>query len=138
MTVMTVTFADQQHRDFFFEKIQQARQDDVYHQSLLYLLALSETTRTNFKRIYNLETGLINPNCVYEAWNTSSTLRLISLAFNLYTNGTPVPEDIAENDAEELAFIKRNYSPVDIFSDYEYFPYFVQALKIRFGQQEEG
>ena len=24
------------------------------------------------------------------------------------------------------------------FSDYEYFPYFVQALKIRFGQQEEG
>lgn len=132
---MKVTFADQQHRDFFKEKIQQARQDDVYHQSLIYLLALSETTRTNFKRIYNIETGLIQPNCVYEAWNTSSTLRLISLAFNLYTNGMPVPEDIAEDANKELAYIKRNYSPVDIFSDYEYFPYFTQALKIRFGQE---
>lgn len=132
---MKVTFADQQHRDFFFEKIQQARQDDVYHQSLIYLLALSETTRTNFKRIYNLETGLINPNCVYEAWNTSSTLRLISLAFNLYTNVTPVPEEIAEDANKELAYIKQNYTPIEIFDDYEYFPYFVQALKIRFGQE---
>ncbi|MGX7305320.1 DUF6075 family protein [Enterococcus columbae] len=73
---MKVTFADQQHRDFFFEKIQQARQDDIYHQSLIYLLSFSETTRTNFDRIYNIETGLINPICVSEGWNTSSTLRV--------------------------------------------------------------
>lgn len=131
---MRVIFANEQHKSFFNEKMQQVRVVDSYHQSLIYLLALSETTRTNFNRIYNIETGLIQPNCVYEGWNTSSTIRLISFAFNLYTNGMPVPEDIAENNTEELTFIKRNYSPVDIFCDYEYFPFFVEALKIRFGQ----
>lgn len=133
--VMKVIFANEQHRNFFNEKMQQVRVIDSYHQSLIYLLGVSETTRTNFKCIYNIVTDFINPNCVYEGWNTSSTIRLISFAFNLYTNGTPVPEDIAENETEELDFIKRNYSPMNIFSDYEYFPYFVEALKIRFGQE---
>lgn len=131
---MDIKFKDGQHKEFFYEKMQQVRVNDGNHQSLIYLLGLSETTRTHFQRIYNIETGLIQPNCVYEAWITSSTSRLINLAFNLYTDFTPIPDDIRDNESKELEYI-RNYTPINLFDNYEFFSYFVEAMKIRFSYE---
>lgn len=135
---MSLLFKNDDHQKFYYDKLSRLKDVDIYQQSLVYLLGLSETTRMHFQRIFNIETNTIQPDCVYAAWNTSSTIRIIHLAFNLYTNGTPTPFNLEEKTNERLQYIQSNYCPIELFSDYENFEYFVQALRLRFNIKNPG
>ena len=50
---------------------------------------IKKKIRAHFKQIYNIETGYIKSECLYEEWTTGSGRKIIRLAFNLYTGWTP-------------------------------------------------
>lgn len=85
----------------------------IYHQALVYCLGLSEDTRRNINQIYDFATGYIKPGCLRKGWQTSGSQKIVRIAFNLYTDGTPMTEEI--DDTEEQIVETRLYSVSDIF-----------------------
>ncbi|EOS45858.1 hypothetical protein C810_02392, partial [Lachnospiraceae bacterium A2] len=49
--------------------------------------------------IYNFKTGCVKTECLHEGWQTSGSLKVVRMAYNLYCNGTPSVLDY--DDAEE-------------------------------------
>ena len=68
-------------------KLEQARYQDCYHKALIYILGISEDTRNHFSQIYDIKSGYIKPECLHQGWQTSGSVRVVRLAFNLYTDG---------------------------------------------------
>ncbi len=84
-----MVFADEEHEKFYYEKLEQARYQDCYHKALIYILGISEDTRNHFSQIYDIKSGYIKTECLHQGWQTSGSVRVVRLAFNLYTDGTP-------------------------------------------------
>lgn len=132
ITMNEIIFKDAMHKKFYIDMLLSLDNVDVHHKCLVYLLGLTDTTRMNFAKIYDVQTGLIQHECVCESWNTRSTLKIIRLAFILYTDKLPMPMDVGDTSHDESENIHRRYALGNIFFDAEHFDYFVQALKIRF------
>lgn len=99
--------------------------DDVYHDALAYLLALDENTRKHFNEIFDLAEDRIKLDALSAEWQTSTTLKICRLAFNLW-NGCHYNDDVADGTS-------RYFSPDFVF-DTDYMEYFFQAVRIRFNQ----
>ena len=125
----TITFKSEAHKDFYNEYLPKCRYRDAYHQALVYCLGISEDTRVNADRIYNFETGLVKVRCLNEGWQTSGSLRIIRMAYNLYCNGTPSVKESAK--AQEKLEECRRYTVEDLFCC-SYAKYFWEAVKIRY------
>jgi hypothetical protein len=125
----TILFKSQEHEDFFYSALSQCRCNDVYHQVLCYCMGITSDTRANVKRIYNFKTGSINCDCLCEGWQTSGSRRILLLAFNLYTDGTPTVD--SDNDIDNQICACREYSVSDIFCSGDA-KYFWQAIKLRY------
>lgn len=67
--------------------------------------------------------------CLHEGWQTSGSVKVVRMAFNLYCNGTPSVLDY--EDAEEQVDECRQYSAEELFC-YAYAPFFWQAVQIRY------
>ena len=79
-----ITFQGEMHQKFFLLYLPECRSEDVYHQALIYCLGISRDTREHVEEIYDFETG-----CMKAGWQTSGSLKIIRMAFNLYCNDTP-------------------------------------------------
>ena len=44
--------------------------------------------------------GFIKPECLHQGWQTSGSVRVVRLAFNLYTDGTPSVDDYKRKDEQ--------------------------------------
>lgn len=97
--------------------------------TLCYCLGINGDTRKNADRIYNFKTGSVKTKCLHEGWQTSGSLKVVRMAFNLYCNSTPSVWDY--EDAEEQVNECRQYTVEDIFCC-AYAPYFWQAIQIRY------
>lgn len=124
-----MVFADREHEKFYYEKLEQARYQDCYHQALIYTLGISRDTREHFSQIYNIKTGSIMPKCLSEGWQTSGSVRVVRLAFNLYTDVTPSINNYKRKD-EQIEECQL-YSVSDIFCC-SYALYFWEAIKLRY------
>lgn len=122
-------FKNEQHERFFEEYLTKCRYRDVYHAALVYCLGISEDTRNNVNRIYDFKSGFLKTECLHEGWQTSGSLKIIRMAFNLYNNGTPSVYDY--DDSEEQLEECQRYTVEDLFCC-GYAPYFWQAVKIRY------
>jgi len=125
----TITFKNEEHENFYNEYLQKCRYQDAYHQALVYCLGISKDTRVNAERIYNFETGLVKVKCLHEGWQTSGSLKIIRMAYNLYCNGTPSVKDSAKS-ADRLQECQR-YTVEDLFCC-GYAKYFWEAIKVRY------
>lgn len=125
----TITFKNKEHRDFYKEYLQKCRYQDVYHKALVYCLGIDRDTRVNVDRIYDFKTGCVKTDCLYEGWQTSGSMKIVRMAFNLYCNGTPSVLDIEDAEArlEECQY----YTVEDLFCC-GYARYFWEAVKIRY------
>ena len=94
----TITFKSREHEKFYEEYLKKCRYQDVYHQALVYCLGIDRDTRDNVNKIYNFKTGCVKTECLQEGWQTSGSLRIVRMAFNLYCNGTP---SVGDYEAEE-------------------------------------
>ncbi len=124
-----MVFANEEHEKFYYEKLEQARYQDCYHKALIYILGISEDTRYHFSQIYDMKSGFIKPECLHQGWQTSGSVRVVRLAFNLYTDGTPSVDDYKRKD-EQIREC-REYSVSDIFCC-GYAMYFWQGIRLRY------
>lgn len=117
-------FISEAHEKFYYEKLKEVRYQDVYHKALCYCLGISDDTRRNANRIYDFKTGCVKTECLHEGWQTSGSVKVVRMAFNLYCNGTPSVDDY--KDAEEQISECRQYTVEELFCC-AYAPYFWQA-----------
>ena len=101
----------------------------MYHKALCYCLGISDDTRRNANRIYDFKSGNVKTECLQEGWQTSGSVKVVRMAFNLYCNATPSVDDY--KDAEEQINECRQYSAEELFRC-AYAPYFWQAVQIRY------
>ena len=117
----TITFKNKEHEKFYTEYLEKCRYQELYHQALVYCLGIDRDTRNNVNKIYNFKTGCVKTGCLQEGWQTSGSLRIVRMAFNLYCNGTPsvgdyeAGEDTTDVIVEEHEFAqnKDNSARVD-------------------------
>ncbi len=84
-----IAFKNEAHKKFYMKYLQKCRCQDVYHKALVYCLGLNSDTRNHVDRIYDFKTGCVKTECLYEGWQTSGSMKVVRMAFNLYCNGTP-------------------------------------------------
>ena len=125
----TITFKNDEHKKFYKEYLQKCRYQDVYHKALVYCLGIDRNTRVNVDRIYDFKTGCVKTECLHEGWQTSGSVKVVRMAYNLYCNGTPSVLDY--DDAEEQVDECRMYTVEELFCC-AYAPYFWQAVQIRY------
>ncbi len=125
----TIMFANEHHRDFYYEFLPQCRHQDAYTSALIYCLGIDEDTRNHVKDIYDIQTGYVNPKCLRQGWITSGSARIIRMGFNLYCNGTPT-EDNHRTLKDKMDEI-RCYTVEDLFCC-GYAPYFMEAIRLRY------
>lgn len=83
-----IIFISDAHEKFYYEKLKEVRYPDVYHKALCYCLGISSDIRRNINRIYDLKTGCVKTECLQEGWQTSGSVKVVRMAFNLYCDGT--------------------------------------------------
>lgn len=124
-----INFISEAHEKFYYEKLKEVRYQDVYHKALCYCLDINNDTRRNADRIYDFKTGCVKTECLYEGWQTSGSVKVVRMAFNLYCNATPSVDDY--KDAEEQINECRQYTVEELFCC-AYAPFFWQAIQIRY------
>lgn len=124
-----IVFISEAHEKFYYEKLEEVRRKDVYHKSLCYCLGINSEARENINNIYDFNTGCVNTECLQEPWQTSASMKVIRMAFNLYCNNTPSVDDYS--DAEEQIKECRQYTVEELFSC-AYAPFFWQAIQLRY------
>lgn len=98
----------------------------MYYKALVYTLGICETTRENFKGIFNIEKGEININSINAAWQTGSSVKVTRMAFSLWNRCMYESEEDYENDK-----MFEKYNPSEIFCC-SYAPYLYEGVKIRY------
>ena len=124
-----IIFISDAHEKFYYEKLKEVRYQDVYHKALCYCLGISDDTRRNINSIYDFKTGCVKTECLHEGWQTSGSMKVVRMAFNLYCNGTPSVDDYTKT--EEQVNECRQYTVEDLFCC-AYAPFFWQAIQIRY------
>lgn len=124
-----IIFISNKHERFYYEKLREVRYQDEYHKALIYCLGINDDTRRNISRIYDFETGCVKPECLHEGWQTTDSVKIVRMAFNLYCNGTPSVYNY-DNEEEQLKEC-RLYTVEDLFYC-SYARYFWEAIKIRY------
>lgn len=125
----TITFKDEAHREFYMKYLPKCRYQDVYHKSLVYCLGLNSDTRDHVNEIYDFKEGNVKPGCLHEGWQTTGSMKVVRLAYNLYCNGTPSVFKI--EDSKEKLQECSCYTVEELFCC-SYAKYFWEAIKIRY------
>lgn len=81
-------------------------------------MGIAPETRANIQQMFNFKEDCIEPDGMHGGWQTSGTVRVCRLAFNLW-NGYTEPEQ------------SNAFSPEDLFCC-EFAPYFMEGIKIRY------
>ena len=123
----SVIFISDAHEKFYRENMKKVRNRDEYHEALIYCLGICNDTRKNIDRIYDFETGCVKPECLREGWQTSGSMKVVRMAFNLYCDDAPSVYQY-ENTEERMSEY-RQYTPEKIFCC-AYAPYFWQAIQL--------
>lgn len=113
-----IRFASKEHKDFYIMMLQRSGNNDSFHRAFFYCVGISDTARKNVSRIFDFEKDSIKPDGLHEGWQTSGTMRLTRLAFNLW-NG------YMEEGAERMS------TPYEMF-DCHYAPYFYEAIQLKY------
>lgn len=113
-----VKFSSVAHQDFFLEMMRKCKTNDSYHRAFFYVMGISGDTRRNINQLFNFKEDSIIPDGMYGGWQTSGSIRVCQLAFNLW-NG------YAEKDSKD------SYTPYDLFCC-DYAPYFMEGIKIKY------
>ena len=113
-----IRFASPEHRDFFLDMMGEARRNDCYHRAFFYVMGIAPETRANIRQMFDFKQDCIEPDGMHGGWQTSGTVRVCRLAFNLW-NGYTDPDH------------SNAYSPEDLFCC-EFAPFFMEGVKIRY------
>lgn len=114
-------FISEEHKKTYNALIEKMRFNDVYCRAFAYLVTLDTVCREHIDELYDFYDCCIDTQALSKGWQTSTSLRTILLAFNLYTGHT----NWCPNE-----YIDR-CTPANIFLS-EYAEYYWEAIKIRY------
>lgn len=124
------------HRQFYNNNLERAKVKDCYSKSIIYILGINRDTRQHFDEIYNVETNEIKQEVINAPFQTSGSLAVTRLAFNLF-NGTFY--DVCNTgDNEESTPNADKYTPIDIFKHWVSLEYFFEGIRIRLERADES
>lgn len=115
-----IRFRSAAHRDFFLENMMKCRVNDCYHRAFFYVMGIAAETRANISQMFDFKADCIVPEGMHGGWQTSGTVKVCCLAFNLWNN-------YVEEGRE------KSFTPEDIFCC-EFAPYFMEGIKIRYAE----
>lgn len=123
---MNPIFKDIEHEQFYEGNLRMTHsQHDPYRQAFFYVVGLTPQTRHHIRDLYDYEEQAIRLEALEQGWQTSTSVKMTRLAFNLYNGYT--------GEAEAGRDHSRYYSPYHLF-DTELMPYFFEAIKLRYGE----
>jgi len=123
---MKIKFQNQCHYKKFHALLARMKSSDCYHSSAAYLMALANLVPED---VFDFTNDIIRQSGVYAPWQTSSSLKATRLMFNLW-NDWAYDEDFIPGDN---LIPSVNYAVGYIFDNWEYAPYFIEAIRLRFG-----
>ena len=126
---MSIKFKNKEHEKFYEQCLGRTGSLDPYHKAFFYTMGISGETRKHIEDVFNFREDAIRPEGLNKGWQTSGSERIVRLAFNLYTDGTPTTDEY--DDTEEQITETRLYSVSDIFCTGDA-KYFWEAIKIRY------
>lgn len=109
-----IQFRNAAHRDFVLENLDKCKVNDCYHRAFFYVMGISEETRMNIGKMFDFKRDCIIPEGMHGGWQTSGTVKVCHLAFNLWNGFT-------EEGRENL------YTPEELFCC-GYAPYFMEGI----------
>lgn len=113
-----IKFRSEAHRDFFLEMMGKCKTNDSYHRAFFYVMGIAGETRANINQMFDFKHDCIEPEGMHGGWQTSGTVRVCHLAFNLWNGYT-------EKDNKD------DFTPYDLFCC-EFAPYFMEGIKIKY------
>ena len=116
-------FQTDAHEQRYHEILSRMKNQNAYHKSAAYLMALADMVPDD---VFDFTGNFIKYEGISAAWQTSSSRRATRLMFNLW-NGWAHDEEFVERLTPST-----EYAVDKSFCDYEYAPYFYEAVKIRF------
>lgn len=116
-------FRSEEHKQRFLELLSRMKRTDAYHRSVAYLMALVPMRAND---VFDFEEDCIKHEGLYADWQTHSSRKATRLMFSLW-NGC-CQDHAADNPEETSGY----YTVDEIFSNYEYAPWFYEAVRIRF------
>lgn len=123
-------FKSELHEQYYKSFLNKMVSQDCYHKCVAYLLAIDDTCRKHFDYIFDFQQDIILIDCLVCPWQTSTTLKICRLAFNLWndccTNGDYYRTKLGSRELPSV-----DYTPSTIFNT-SLAPYFWQAILIRF------
>lgn len=123
-------FYDHEHEITYKEYLQMDKtiEGDVERKSLFYILAINDDVKNHINSLYNFKEHQIEFEGINQGWQTSGSLAITRLAFNLYNNFTLTP--IEEEEGKET-----RVTPLNIFGaiSIDYTEYLFEGIRIRLG-----
>lgn len=113
-----IQFRSAEHRDFFLENMNKCRVNDSYHRAFFYVMGIASETRANINQMFDFKNDCIEPDGMHSGWQTSGTVKVCRLAFNLWNGYTDMNSP-------------QSFTPEDLFCC-EFAPYFMEGIKVRY------
>ena len=99
---------------------------------MIYTVGISQDTRSRWSSFYDEKERTIKPEVINNGWQTSGSVRITRLAFQLFTDSTPTAIEYDKDDNPQYSFKEcQLYSVSDTFCC-SYAPFFVEAVKLRY------
>lgn len=116
-----IRFNGREHLDFYTEMVFRTNAErDPYRKSLFYTLGVNQDTRQHINDLYDFDDCGILIEGLEKGWQTSGSLRVSYLAFNLYNGFTDDNWPVRT-------------TPYHLFDGSDR-PYLLEAVKVRFGE----
>ena len=126
-------FKDKKHEEMYKEICKRMCYFDCFHAPVAYLIAMDNVLREHVDEVFDFDKDIILVDVLKEEWQTGSSKATTRLAFNLWNSYCP-DDNVRVND--RCVDSPRCYSPSYIFSQYEYAPYYWQAINLCFKYEE--
>lgn len=120
---MSILFKNAKHEEFYLKSLIKSRGKDVYSKALFYTLGLNDDAKKFVDRLYDFDKNCINVETLNDGWQTSGSIRICRLAFNLY-NG------YVGNKCDDN-YCPAYFSPYHLMADSN-LKYMLQAIEIRY------
>lgn len=114
-----IRFRSEEHVNFYSEMMNKCGENDSFHRAFFYVMGISPQTRANINQMFDFRRDSITPDGIRGGWQTSGSMKVCNLAFNLWNGYTGT-----ENDS---------VSPYELF-DCEYAPFFIEGIKIKYSE----
>lgn len=125
-----MNFIDKEHENFFYGMLKRYKEHggriDCYSSSLFYLLGLSSDTRNHFNTLFDIKNHEIIHEGLCAGWQTSGSINICRLAFNLWNGFCYVPDDESGD-----FLVSSDYVTDNIFCC-SYAEYFFEAIRLRY------